>query len=185
MINNQWYAVLSSHEVKPDHVLGVRRFGENLVFFRTADGKLSCVNSLCAHRKASLAKGWVEKDHIKCPFHGIEYDTNGKCVYVPSEGRASKLTYERLNLTSYPVWEIGGIVFVWYGDKEPDHEPDVFEVITDPSYTYDHTSDHWNVDYSRVIENQLGCFPSCLCTPQYDWQRWKDAVQWSEGGMAG
>ena len=155
MINNQWYAVLSSHEVKPNKVLGVRRFGENLVFFRTAAGELSCVNSLCAHRKASLGKGWVENDHIKCPFHGIEYDKNGKCVYVPSEGRASKLTYERLNLTSYPVREIGGIVFVWYGDKEPDKEPDVFPVITDPSYTYDHTSDHWAVDYSRVIENQL------------------------------
>ena len=155
MIANQWYAVLSSHEVRAGKVLGARRFGEDLAFFRTKEGKLACVNSLCAHRKASLAKGWVEHDHIKCPFHGIEYDATGKCVYVPSEGRASSLDYERLSLTSYPVREVGGVVFVWYGSGEPDGEPDVFDVMVDPSYTYDHTSDSWGVHYSRVIENQL------------------------------
>jgi len=155
MINNQWYAVLSSHEVKKNKVLGVRRLGKDLVFFRSSNGELACVDHLFAHRKASLAKGWVQDDHIKCPFHGIEYDASGKCVYVPSDGRASKLDYERFHLTSYPVREIGGIVFLWHGEDKPTHEPDYFDVITDPSYAYDHVSDAWQVDYSRVIENQL------------------------------
>ena len=43
------------------------------------------------------------------------------------------MDYERFCLTSYPVREIGGIVFVWYGDKEPDKEPACFDVMTDPS----------------------------------------------------
>lgn len=38
MINNQWYAVWSSHEIHRGQVVGVRRFGENLVFFRNSDG---------------------------------------------------------------------------------------------------------------------------------------------------
>lgn len=155
MIDNQWYAAAFSHEIKKGKVTGVRRFGRNLVFFRSGSGSLACVDSLCAHRKASLEKGWIQDDHIKCPFHGIEYDMTGRCVYVPSDGRASTLDYERFHLKTYPVREIGGIVFVWYGDKEPDKEPDYFDIITDPSYTYDHVSDLWNVDYSRVIENQL------------------------------
>lgn len=155
MINNQWYAVLSSHELKKGKVVGARRFGDNLVFFRATDGQIGCVSSLCAHRKASLEKGWVQDDHIKCPFHGIEYDVSGKCVYVPSEGRASVQNYTRFRMKSYATREIGGIIFAWYGDKEPECEPDVFDVITDPSFTYDHVEDSWNVDYSRVIENQL------------------------------
>ena len=155
MINNEWYAVLSSHEVKKGRVVGARRFGKDLVFFRNDAGELGCVDSLCAHRKASLEKGWIQDNHIKCPFHGIEYDITGKCVHVPSDGKASTMDYERFCLTSYPVREIGGIVFVWYGDKEPDKEPACFDVMTDPSYTYDHASDAWSVDYSRVIENQL------------------------------
>jgi hypothetical protein len=31
MINNQWYAVMSSHEIRKGRVVGARRFGENLV----------------------------------------------------------------------------------------------------------------------------------------------------------
>jgi len=155
MINNQWYAVLSSRELKKGKILGVRRFGRNLIFVRNNAGDMGCFDSLCAHRKASLKKGWVKEDHIKCPFHGIEYDITGKCVYVPSNGRTSAFDLARFHLKSYPVKEIGGIVFVWYGEKEPSGEPNYFEIITNKSYKYDEMNDMWNVDYSRVIENQL------------------------------
>ena len=155
MIQNQWYAVLSSHEVRPGQVVGARRFGENVVFFRNERGELGCVTSLCAHRGASLEKGCIRDGNIKCPFHGIEYAVDGKCVHIPSEGRASKLDFKRFDLKSYPVREIGGIIFAWYGEGDPDKEPDVFDVVTDPAYSYDHINDTWNVQYSRVIENQL------------------------------
>ncbi len=155
MIKNQWYAVLSSHELKNGKIVGARRFGENLIFFRDSKGEIGCISSLCAHRGASLAKGCVTDDHVRCPFHGIEYDVTGKCVYVPSEGRASAADYSRFHMKHYATKEIGGIIFAWYGDGEPVGEPDVFDVVKDTSYTYDHINDMWNVHYSRVIENQL------------------------------
>ena len=155
MIKNQWYAVLSSKEVKAGRLAAVRRFSENLVFFRNEAGELGCVTDLCAHRGASLAKGCVKEGMVQCPFHGIEYDVSGKCVHIPSEGRASELDFNRFQLKHYEIREIGEIVFVWYGDGIPDHEPDVFPVITDPEFSYDHMYDDWNVQYSRVIENQL------------------------------
>lgn len=155
MINNQWYAVLSSHKVRRGRVIGARRFGENMVFFRDDAGVLGCVTDKCAHRGASLAKGCMKDGNLQCPFHGIEYDMNGKCVHIPSEGRASVNDYSRFDLKHWAVQEVGGIVFLWYGDSEPAGEPDVFDIFTDSSYTYDHTEDSWGVDYSRVIENQL------------------------------
>jgi len=155
MINNQWYAVLSSHKVRRGRVIGARRFGENMVFFRDDAGVLGCVTDKCAHRGASLAKGCMKDGNLQCPFHGIEYDMNGKCVHIPSEGRASVKDYSRFDLKHWAVQEVGGIVFLWYGDSEPVGEPDVFDIVTDSSYTYDHTEDSWSVDYSRVIENQL------------------------------
>ena len=146
---------MDSGKVKKGKVTGARRFGENMVFFRTEAGGLGCVSSLCAHRGASLAKGCVKDGNIQCPFHGIEYDTSGKCVHIPSDGRASAKNYSRFDLKHWPVRETGGIIFAWYGDGEPEGEPDVFDIVTDPSYTYDHTEDCWGVQYSRVIENQL------------------------------
>ncbi len=155
MIKNQWYAIISSSQIKPGKMASVRRFGENLVVFRNQAGKLGCVEDLCAHRGASLGKGCVSDGNIKCPFHGIEYDMSGKCVYVPSEGRNSTTDFSRFNLKSFETREIGGIVFVWYGEDKPDKEPDVFDIVTDSSYVYDEMQDHWTVQYSRVIENQL------------------------------
>ncbi len=157
MINNQWYAVLSSHELKPDKILAARRFGKNLVFFRNTAGEPCCVDSLCAHRGASLEKGWIENDHIKCPFHGIEYDSTGKCVFVPSDGKASIEDYAKFHLRHYPTREIGGIIFAWYSEEDtsPQGEPDYFPIISDKSYSYNHINETWSVQYSRVIENQL------------------------------
>jgi len=155
MIQNQWYAVLSSHELKRGGLLGARRFGENLVFFRNSRGEAACVSDICAHRGASLAGGCVMDDLIRCPFHGIEYAVDGSCMHIPSEGKASTMDLSRFRLKHYPVREIGGILFVWYGDREPTTDPPVFDVITDQAFTYDHTEDIWNVHYSRVIENQL------------------------------
>ena len=155
MIKDQWYAVLSSHQVKNGKVTGARRFGEDIVFFRTSSGELGCVGSVCAHRGASLAKGCVKDGNIQCPFHGIEYDLTGRCVHVPSEGKGSADDFSRFHMKKYPVREVGGIVFVWYGDGEPVGEPDYFDIITDPGFSYDHVEDAWKVDYSRVIENQL------------------------------
>ena len=85
MIKNQWYAVLSSKEVKAGRLVAARRFSENLVFFRNEAGELGCVTDLCAHRGASLAKGCIKEGKVQCPFHGIEYDVSGKCVHIPSE----------------------------------------------------------------------------------------------------
>ncbi len=155
MIKNQWYAIASSKDVKPGKHVALRRFGENMILFRNKAGKLGCVTDLCAHRGASLSKGCVSDGNIKCPFHGIEYNTTGKCVYVPSEGRSSEVDFSRFNLKRYETREIGDIVFVWYGDGQPDKEPDHFDIITDSSYSYDETTDYWGVHYSRVIENQL------------------------------
>ena len=123
MIKNQWYAVLSSDSVRKGKICAARRFGEELLFFRDKEGRAGCVSSLCAHRGADLGKGCIKDGNISCPFHGIEYDVDGKCIYVPSDGRASDLDHSRFDLKRYPLREIGGIVFIWYGDREPDSEP--------------------------------------------------------------
>lgn len=155
MINNQWYAVLSSREVKKNKIVGVKRFGENLVFYRDQNGHVACLHDQCIHRGASLAKGELIDGCIACPFHGIRYAADGSCTLIPSEGHASTINHDRFHMKSYPAKEIGDIIFVWYGDKAPDKDPDYFDVITDSSFSYRQMNDNWGVDYSRVIENQL------------------------------
>ncbi len=43
MINNQWYAVLSSSEVPSSGLLGFVRLGEKLVFWRDEFDEVACI----------------------------------------------------------------------------------------------------------------------------------------------
>lgn len=155
MIKNKWYAILSSSEIKKGELLGVKRLGENYVLYRSKDGKISCFADKCAHRGAALSKGCKkENDNIACPFHGIEYDKNGKCVYIPSEGRKSEKDFSKFNLKKYYVEEKNDIIYFWYGEKEPKEKIDYFELDYE-NMVYSEMCDHWKVHYSRAIENQL------------------------------
>ncbi len=87
MIPNQWYAVLDSNEVPKGKTIGVTRMGEKLVFWRDAQGKVSCLRDACPHRGVALSTGKVLGDHVQCPFHGFEFDTSGRCVLIPANGR--------------------------------------------------------------------------------------------------
>lgn len=155
MIKNQWYAVLSSREVKENEIVGAKRLNKNLAFFRDNKGHIRCVMDICAHRGAALSKGKCEDGHIRCPFHGITYDEKGKCTFVPSDGKTADTNYSRFNLKYFHVEEKNDFIYLWNGDGKPDKEINYFHEFSDESYEFGEIADHWNVHYSRIIENQL------------------------------
>ncbi len=155
MIPNQWYIVLESKEVRAGRPVGVLRMGERLVFWRDSRGQVVCQRDLCAHRGAALSRGKLLGDHIQCPFHGLEYDTSGRCQVIPANGRSAPVP-ERFRVHSYPAREAHGFVYIWWGQDSPRDLPPLpwFEDI-DGTFTYGGTRDPWKTHYSRVIENQL------------------------------
>lgn len=102
MIWNQWYAVLSSKEVKKHKAYGVTRLGEKLVFWRDEEGKIDCIADKCCHRGASLASGKIVHGEIQCPFHGFEYDGTGKVTLIPANGKACPVN-DNYRVNSYLV----------------------------------------------------------------------------------
>lgn len=155
MIKNQWYAILSSSDIKINQIVSVKRCGLNLVLFRDSDSKLSCLSEYCPHREASLSLGKLKNNCIKCPFHGIEYDKDGKCKFIPALGAAHKGDLSRFNVKKYLVIEKHNIIYLWYGDDKVDKEVPFFDNIIDNSYSFSEFQDKWNTHYSRAIENQL------------------------------
>ena len=156
MILNQWYAVLPSKMVKKSQIVSVKRLNMDLVLFRNTKGELGCVTEKCPHRGAALGKGKIKGDCISCPFHGLEFDKDGKCSFIPSYGMANTSDLKRYNVSSFCVKEDNGIVYLWYGDKDKATEIlPFFDDQIDSSYVYSEIVDHWNSHYSRCIENQL------------------------------
>ena len=77
-----WMPALLSWELpEPDGApVRVRLLGEDLVAFRTTDGKVGLVDEFCAHRGVSLWLGRNEDNGIRCVFHGWKYDRDGQCI---------------------------------------------------------------------------------------------------------
>ena len=156
MIPNQWYAVLPTKAVKPNRIAALRRLNLDLAFFRNPSGELGCVADQCTHRGAALSAGCVKDGHIRCPFHGLEFDAHGACRFIPANGKSSTEDISRYNVKRYPVREAHGIVYLWYGEEEKAAEElPFFPDELDDTYAYSELEDHWNSHYSRCIENQL------------------------------
>jgi phenylpropionate dioxygenase-like ring-hydroxylating dioxygenase large terminal subunit len=135
--------------------VGVTRMGEKLVFWRDDTGKVNCLYDKCVHRGVQFSKGRVINGHLQCPFHGFEYDAQGRVTLIPANGRNTPVP-ERFRVHQYPTYEAHGFIWIWWGET-PSHDlqpPRFFDDI-DSSFSYNKIYDPWDAHYSRVIENQL------------------------------
>jgi phenylpropionate dioxygenase-like ring-hydroxylating dioxygenase large terminal subunit len=154
MIPNQWYVILESKEVKHGNPIGFMRFGEKLVAWRDAHGKISVMRDLCPHRGVALSVGNIRGDRIECPFHGFQFDTSGRCTLIPANGRNAEPP-KAMHISTFYVEEAHGFVYVWYGEPQKEYPPLPFFDVIDDSYSVMTITDRWACHYSRAIENQL------------------------------
>jgi phenylpropionate dioxygenase-like ring-hydroxylating dioxygenase large terminal subunit len=157
MIRDQWYVILKSNELKKGKVLGVLRMGERMALWRDPAGQPVCQADQCPHRGAALSIGCLKGDTIQCPFHGFEYDRDGRCTYVPANGRAADLP-KVMKIATYPARETHGYIYIWWGEPREEYPPLPWFDDLDNTFTTSDYADHWSVQYSRAIENQLDVF---------------------------
>jgi 5,5'-dehydrodivanillate O-demethylase len=116
-----WQPVCAADELaaSPFRTKEVEVLGEKLVVFRDRHGQLGLVERHCSHRRASLAYGVVEKDGIRCQYHGWKFDHSGRCVEQPFEDTThpEDRFREKCGLRGYPVQELAGLVFAYLGPQ--------------------------------------------------------------------
>ena len=106
----------------------IRIGGKKYVLFRGESGKVSMLEAQCPHRGANLCKGKIKGDRVQCPYHGWEYDADGKLVKVPSTHNIPVGG----NIGSKPVVEDGG--FIWTAKKNQPLPTRYCKELTDPSW---------------------------------------------------
>lgn len=121
-----WIPVALSWELPaPDCApVRVRILGEDLVAFRTTDGKVGLLDEYCPHRQASLWLGRNEENGIRCVYHGWKFDATGQCVEQMNEPRPF---CANIKATAYPTYEAAGIVWAYMGPKDKQPTPPVFD----------------------------------------------------------
>jgi phenylpropionate dioxygenase-like ring-hydroxylating dioxygenase large terminal subunit len=108
-----WLVVATAAELR-DVPLGLKILGEELVLFRDLRGNIGLVGLHCPHRGSSLEYGDIEERGIRCPYHGWLFDVLGQCLEQPAEPKGSTF-HQRVRHLSYPVRELGGLIFAYLG----------------------------------------------------------------------
>ena len=133
-----WFQVAWSDEIETGAVHRMTYFGHDMVAWRARSGRLTVMDAYCEHLGAHLGYGGhVEGEVIECPFHGWQWDGQGRNVRIPYEPRPNK----GRRMRTYPVVERNESVYIWHDvqGREPYFEvPDIFAGFDDHSSAADY-----------------------------------------------
>lgn len=104
-----WFDVAGSADVVGSKPLAVHCGGRALVCYRGRSGQVHAIDERCPHMGVSFARhGIIEGDGITCRYHGWNWDSEGRNVWVPTQRCAMGF----FDLCTYPVRETDGRVLV-------------------------------------------------------------------------
>ena len=116
LMRRYWHPVAGSSELDREPTKAVRLLGEDLVLYRDRGGNLGLIQESCPHRRVNLLYGIPEQRGLRCPYHGWLFDHTGQCLETPAEAPDSTFK-DRVRIVSYPVQELGGLVFAYLGPE--------------------------------------------------------------------
>ena len=176
MLTNLWYVAEWSDRVQ-DKPVRARLLGQNFVLFRDGKGRVHCLSDVCIHRGGALSNGWrTERGCIACPYHGWEFDPDGRVRFIPSRGEGAEAP-ERARIDAYPTQERYGMVWVFMGDLA---EPERYPIPPFPEYDDRrnwrpvYTEFTWNADVNRVVENGIDIAHTSFVHPGFGYREMAD-----------
>ncbi len=116
LMRRYWQPIGAVVEMTERWTRRVRLLGEDLVLFRNRRGELGLIAEQCPHRRASLAYGIPTEEGIRCPYHGWEFNAQGKCLSQPFEADNCAFR-DKVSTEAYPVQELGGVLFAYLGPQ--------------------------------------------------------------------
>lgn len=107
-IHKAWYVVAESSEITRAPMSRMV-LGRSVVLFRTEAGAPVALQNRCCHRSFPLVHGKIEGDTIVCGYHGLRFDTAGRCIEIPMQ----KSVPSSVNVRAYRTTERGPFVWIW------------------------------------------------------------------------
>jgi len=84
-MTDQFTRVADLGDLKTSKLMCVKPQGRRIAL-AYVDGKVFAIDDMCSHEDASLAKGSLHGECVKCPLHGSRFDLNtGAALDEPAE----------------------------------------------------------------------------------------------------
>ena len=111
-----WQPVYHSADLPAGRARLVKIMSTEYVLYRGTDGRPYLVDARCPHRGTLLTAGWIERDTIRCFYHGWQFDGTGQCLAQPAEPKSFA---HKVRIGAYPCQEYLGLIFAYLGSEAP------------------------------------------------------------------
>lgn len=151
-VRNAWYVAGWSHELAAETPFAISILGDRIVIWRTASGALHALEDRCVHRLAPLSLGRCEGERLRCMYHGLLFDADGKAVEIPGQPQVPP----QARVRRYAVVDRHSWLWVWMGEAEEADERLIPQAVglDHPDYILG----HGHLDYAaeaRLINDNL------------------------------
>ena len=146
LLRRYWHPIAGVSEFDKRATKPIRLMGEDLVLYKDLSGRFGLIDRHCPHRRADLAYGMVEKEGLRCNYHGWAFCETGQCVSQPFEDVAMPERNIKANLKTkaYPVGVRGGLVWAYMGPQPAPCLPD-WEAFSRPNI------------FAQIVVSELPC----------------------------
>jgi vanillate O-demethylase monooxygenase subunit len=128
-VRNAWYVAAWSHDLEVGKPFAITVLGERVVIWRTAAGGLHALEDRCVHRLAPLSLGRCEGERLRCMYHGLLFDPDGRVVEIPGQD----VIPDKAQVRRYAVVERHSWIWLWMGDASQ-----ADETLVPPAVGFDH-----------------------------------------------
>ncbi|MEM1307519.1 MAG: aromatic ring-hydroxylating dioxygenase subunit alpha [Pseudomonadota bacterium] len=150
-VRNAWYVAGWSSEFG-GALRRITVLDTHIATFRASDGAVIAMEDRCPHRQLPLSMGKRIGDTVQCGYHGMTFDSSGRCVRIPGQENVPDSAY----VETYVVHERHNIVWIWMGEPDRADANAIFDLpqLSMAGWTA-HQGDalHINAHYLNVAEN--------------------------------
>ncbi len=151
-VRNAWYVAAWEQDLAVDAPLPMTILGEPIVLWRAGD-RIVAMEDRCVHRHAPLSLGRCEGASLRCMYHGLRFDHDGKCVEIPGQ----ELIPPQARVRTYPVLAKHSWIWVWMGAPALADETLVPPAVgyDDPDYILGHGFLDYEAEAQLINDNLL------------------------------
>ena len=149
---NCWYVAAHAHEIT-DALFARTILGQAVVLWRGSEGTVAALEDRCPHRLVPLSTGRAVDGLVQCGYHGLKFDPDGVCAFVPGQETPPR----SIQVRKFPVVERHALVWIWMGAADladPDLIPDI-HWMGSPGWQAVAGYLHFACDYRLVNDNLL------------------------------
>ncbi|MEO8022709.1 aromatic ring-hydroxylating dioxygenase subunit alpha [Polaromonas sp.] len=152
-LKNCWYVAAWDHELLGDTLLPRTILEQSILLYRKSDGIPIAIDNRCAHRGAPLSMGRREGDAIRCMYHGLKFEANGRCSEIPGQPAIPA----KMCVRTYPVIEQDRWIWIWMGDPALADSALIppTPTLKHPEWKYRPGYMHYQADYQLICDNLL------------------------------